>query len=266
MEGVGIAPAVSVSWGQRRRRVAQLSPRYPYAGELLRLYGALLDAQERAFRATIEAPPPAAGLAAYIAERVVADVVAETVGAGPPALGHAAQERLRAGGLDVVVDRWLAGEPQVPVEEYLARAAAGPVLEALGGEASAAPGARGPGECPRCGGRPQLAYIAESDEPLHTPPQRLMCCRCGDDWIHERMVCPACGERSTERLPIFADAEGLPHLRADACESCRRYLIGVDRRRDPEAVPVVDELVAWPIDLHMQERGFTKIVPNLMGI
>ena len=61
-------------------------------------------------------------------------------------------------------------------------------------------------------------------------------------------------------------AEGLPHLRAEACESCRRYLITVDLRREPPAVPVVDELAALPIDLYMQERGFSKIAPNLMGV
>jgi FdhE protein len=79
------------------------------------------------------------------------------------------------------------------------------------------------------------------------------------------MTCPACGERSTAKLSIHADAERLPHLRADACESCRRYLITVDLRAEPEGVPEVDELGALPLDLYMQERGFAKIVPNLMG-
>jgi len=58
----------------------------------------------------------------------------------------------------------------------------------------------------------------------------------------------------------------LPHLRADACEACRRYLITIDLRKEPEAVPVVDELVALPLDLYVKARGFTKIVPNLMAI
>jgi FdhE protein len=80
------------------------------------------------------------------------------------------------------------------------------------------------------------------------------------------MTCVSCGEQSTSTLPIFADAERLPHLRADACETCRRYLITIDLRRDPHAVPVVDELVALPLDLYVKERGFTKIVPNLMAI
>ena len=31
-------------------------------------------------------------------------------------------------------------------------------------------------------------------------------------------------------------------------------------------MPVVDELIALPLDLYVKERGFTKIVPNLMAI
>jgi hypothetical protein len=56
-----------------------------------------------------------------------------------------------------------------------------------------------------------------------------------------------------------------PHLRAESCHTCRRYLIDVDLGRDPRAVPEVDELVAVPIDLHMADQGYTKITPNLMG-
>jgi FdhE protein len=80
------------------------------------------------------------------------------------------------------------------------------------------------------------------------------------------MTCVGCGEQTTAKLPIFADTERLPHLRADACETCRRYVITVDLRKEPEAVPVVDELTALPLDLHAQEHGFAKITPNLMAI
>jgi FdhE protein len=94
----------------------------------------------------------------------------------------------------------------------------------------------------------------------------LLCCRCGESWVHQRMTCAGCGEESTNKLPIFSDGERFPHLRADACETCRRYLITIDLRKDAEGVPVVDELVALPLDLYAKERGFTKIVPNLMAI
>jgi FdhE protein len=267
MERLATSPAVAPGWSERRQRAAQLESRWSFAGEMLRLYGRLLDTQERAFLATRADRPAPVGLARFIVERVMPDVVEDTVAAGPRPLAEAALARRLAGGLEDAVDRWLGGESQSPVEEYLARAASAPVLEALGAAAAGAcRGASEPGGCPRCGGRPQLSYFAESAELLVTTPRRLSCCRCGDDWIHERMTCPACGERSTDKLSIHADAERLPHLRADACESCRRYLITVDLRVEPEGVPVVDELGALPLDLYMQERGFAKIVPNLMGI
>jgi FdhE protein len=54
-------------------------------------------------------------------------------------------------------------------------------------------------------------------------------------------------------------------MRIEACETCRCYLLNVDIAADPTAVPVVDELAALPLDLYARERGFSKIIPNLMG-
>src|SRR4029077_4708680 len=133
---------------------------------------------------------------------------------------------------DAMVRAWLTGEAQPPIDEYLARAASAPVLEGLGAQAGL-PRPPADGGWPRRGGRPQLSYVTESSESLVTPPRRLLCCRCGDSWVHERMTCPGCGERSSAKLPIFADDERFPALRADACETCRRYLISVDGRKDP---------------------------------
>ena len=106
------------------------------------------------------------------------------------------------------------------------------------------------------------------------------------------MTCPGCGESSSSRLPIFSeegtasgergsvvrglqgklgDRTGEPHkavfshVRIEACESCRRYVLSIDLASDPAAVPEVDEMAALPLDLYARERGFTKIIPNLMG-
>jgi len=43
-------------------------------------------------------------------------------------------------------------------------------------------------------------------------------------------------------------------------------VITIDLRKEAGAVPVVDELVALPLDLYVQARGFAKVVPNLMAI
>jgi FdhE protein len=267
MKEVVIASLASEAWARRRRRARQLVERHAFAADLLRLYEAVLDVQEPAFLRARDDRPKPASLAAYAADRVVGEVAEATIKAGPPALVAAVRERLRDGEPAGFVARWLAGERQAPVDEYLARAAAAPVLEAMGPEAGdACSGGPAEGGCPRCGGLPQLSYLTDASETLVSGPRMLLCCRCGESWIHQRMTCPGCGEQSTSKLPIFADAERFSHLRADACEGCRKYLITIDLRKEPEAVPVVDELVALPLDLYVKERGFTKIVPNLMAI
>jgi FdhE protein len=267
MERLAVAPPATEAWARRRRRAGQLLERYPFAGQLLRLYHALLGVQERAFFRALDDRPEPAALARYVADHVMRDIADASAAAGPPALATAAPARVRDGDTTGFVARWLAGERQAPTDEYLARAASGPVLEALG---SAASGAcrrlAGNSGCPSCGGLPQVSYLADAGEALVTAPRMLACCRCGDSWVYQRMTCAGCGEETSTKLPIFADGERFPHLRADACETCRRYVITVDLRRDAEAVPIVDELVALPLDLVAQERGFTKLVPNLMAI
>jgi len=266
MKEVAVASHATEAWARRRRRARQLVERYAYARDLLRLYEALLDVQEPAFLTARDDRPDPAGLAAYTA-RVLEEIAGATQAAGPPALAAAVGERLREGQPAKLVSQWLAGERQAPVDEYLARAATAPVLEALGPAAGVACSGRlGERGCPRCGGLPQLSYLTDAGETLVSGPRMLLCCRCGESWIHQRMTCAACGEESTTKLPIFADGDRFPHLRADACQTCRRYLITIDLRKDAEAVPVVDELVALPLDLYVKERGYTKIVPNLMAI
>jgi FdhE protein len=106
------------------------------------------------------------------------------------------------------------------------------------------------------------------------------------------MTCPGCGESSSARLPVFneegtvsgergsvvrglegrlgdraaaSQAAVFPHIRIEACDTCRHYLLGIDLLADPEAIPIVDEMSALPLDLYAREKGFTKITPNLMG-
>jgi len=73
------------------------------------------------------------------------------------------------------------------------------------------------------------------------------------------------GEADREAADVAVGAPTFPHLRIDACASCKRYLIDVDLDRDTGAVPEVDELAALPLDLYATEHGLTKITSNLMG-
>jgi FdhE protein len=242
----------------------QLRERNPFAAEVLTLYLALLDVQEPAFAAAAGVAPDAArGLARDLLPRVID----ATAAAGPAKLAESAVARFHSADLDDLIGRWLRGAEQSLVDRYLARAACAPVLEAMEPAALTVlcPGERGARRCPRCGGPPQLGFFAPSGEALVTGPRHLVCARCAASWVHPRMVCAGCGEETSARLPFYSEAEQFPHARIDACETCRRYLLVFDLRRDAEAVPAVDELAALPLDLYARERGLQKVTPNLMG-
>jgi len=266
------APAtVDRSFALRRRRAEALRARHPFADELLALYLAMLDAWEP----VSEVPPDPRQAAAWAADHVLPAVVEATLAAGPPVLAQAVRDRP-----DPPLAGWLTGAPLDPVDRYLARASLTPVLEALGERAGDAcvPGVGGD-LCPRCGGPPQLSYLAASGESLVSGPRSLMCARCGSSWTCSRSACPACGEDREAQLSVYAEHWHGPvsggrdgseepvfgHLRVAACSTCSRYLIEVDMARDAFAVPDVDELAALPLDLYATDQGLTKVTPNLMG-
>jgi FdhE protein len=284
---------VANPWTLRRERSAELRGRHAFAGEMLDFYGALLGVQERAFEDASSARPAAGALVAYVAEMVVPLVVEATMAAGPLKLRHAVAARVEATDWREFIAAWIGGEDQRMVDRFLARASLGPVLEALGAEVAATCiGVQDTRHCPTCGGPPQLSYFAIASEDLAAGGRFLVCARCQTSWGFARMTCPACGEDSSSRLPIFSEegttsgergsvVRGLqgklgsngrtehqivfPHIRIEACESCLRYLLNVDLAADPAAVPEVDELSALPLDLYARERGFSKIIPNFMG-
>ncbi|HET9782031.1 MAG TPA: formate dehydrogenase accessory protein FdhE [Candidatus Dormibacteraeota bacterium] len=287
---MAVALAATDLWAERRRRVGELRARQGFARQLLDFYGALLGVQERSFNAARDAQPAIESLVAYVAETAFAPVVDVSVAVGPDRLRSDVIRTVRERDACDIVGAWMRNDDQPMVERFLARASLGPVLEALGAEARAAcDGPRDAQHCPDCGGPAQLSFSAASSEGLATGRRFLVCARCAATWGFARMTCAGCGEDSSAKLNIFSErgttsgergsvVRGLPgsrpavednpvfpHMRIDACDSCRRYLLSVDLATDPAAVPLVDELAAIPLDLFARERGYTKIIPNLMG-
>ena len=102
------------------------------------------------------------------------------------------------------------------------------------------PGGEAPrAECPFCGHLPVTGVLRPEGE---GGKRWLVCSFCATEWEFRRLVCPACGEGDHEKLPVYV-AEEFPHVRVEACDSCRTYLKAVDMTRDGLAVPQVDELV-----------------------
>lgn len=254
----------SVTYDRRRERARELSERWPHAGEVLRLYSALLDVQERAGQAAAAAGPGHEELPRWIAEAVVPAVVQVTAAVGPEPLVTALQALVYGGDPARSVEAWLTGSELAPAECYLARAASAPVLEALPGVLPR-PASVDSLHCPSCGALPQVSVFTSGGEALVTGQRTLECSRCGASWPYPRMVCAGCGESETAKLPIYADHDVFPHLRVDACDTCRTYLVTVDANKDGRALGAVDELAAVPLDLFARDLGLRKVTPNLMG-
>jgi formate dehydrogenase maturation protein FdhE len=262
------------TFAERRSRAAELAERYDFAREPLALYGAVAEAQQGIFERARADRPDADTLAAYVVRAALPDVMGAVMSAGTETLREAVLLRFHEGDLDRMVTSWLRGDEQSGTDTFLARAATAPVLEALpevarvlvhsspGEDPLQPPQAR---RCPACGGPPQVSVFLDSGEALVTGQRRLVCARCANEWAYPRMTCVACGETETSKLVVLADPQQLPHLRIDACERCKRYVVSVDARLEGNAVPIVDELAAIPLDIAAAERGFTKVTPNLMG-
>jgi FdhE protein len=258
-------------WVARRRRAEELRERHSFAEEVLTLYLALLPVQEDAWRAARESAPPPGELAGWAANRVLPGVIEATVESGPPTLGEAVRDYS-----DNALAYWLAGEDLDPVDRYVARASLAPALEGLG-EPAVAPATSA--SCPRCGGVPQLSWLAASGDSLVTGRRSLLCSRCAWSWDHTRSACPACGEDEEERLVVYTErwqgavsgngnGDGpvvFPNVQIAGCTTCRRYLLEVDMARDAHAVPEVDELAAIPLALYAADLDLEKVTTNLMG-
>jgi formate dehydrogenase maturation protein FdhE len=288
-----LASLETASWSQRRRRAAELAERWGFADEVLAFYTALLPVQEAIYEPALERKVAPGDVAAFAAEHAMPRVIEVSVTNGPAALMGSVLERFHETDTTELVQCWLDGGELSAVETFLARAATGPILEALGQAAGdACKGPRDERHCPVCGGLPQVSYLASSPEDLVTAHRYLECSRCAASWSFGRLMCPACGENDASHLSVYSElgssqaelsggnvvkpgssqsgslpAPGLnfPHVRIDACQTCKQYLLNVDRVRDGRAVPVVDEMAALPLDLYAKELGMSKIVPNLMG-
>jgi FdhE protein len=276
-------------WDRRIERAKELAVRYPFAAEGLRFYEQIASFQKTLYESL------AAGSGIGIAKRArppgslreelelilllpwFASFLSFVEDVAPPPLAQAAAElRAQEGGRweEVLDEFWRVGTAGAegaaltPSEALLAWAFLQPYAEVLADhtervEGSAAPEVQGtPPLCPLCSSRPQVGVL----RPLGDGGKRsLVCSLCATEWEYRRIVCPACGEEDVHKLPVYV-AEELPHVRVEACDTCRHYVKTIDMTKDGLAVPVVDELAALPLSLWAAEKEYLKVCPNLLGV
>jgi FdhE protein len=115
--------------------------------------------------------------------------------------------------------------------------------------------------CPLCGARPLMGVLRVEGD---SGKRFLLCSFCSQEWEFRRIHCPTCGEEAEGKLPVYV-AEQLPHIRVEACDTCKFFLTGVDLTKDGHAIPLVDDLAAIPLTLWAHDHGYSRLQPNLLG-
>jgi formate dehydrogenase accessory protein FdhE len=145
--------------------------------------------------------------------------------------------------------------------QFFPRAFLQPYAGYLAGRTAVPPVLATPRVCPLCGGRPLYGVLRlEGDGGKRC----LVCSFCGYEWEFRRIWCPTCGEEEEKKLPVYV-AEQFPHVRVEACETCKFYVRTIDLTKDGNAVPMVDDLAAISLTLWAHEHGYSRLQPNLLG-
>ena len=244
-------------WDRRIERARELAAAHPFAAEALLFYARIAGFQKSLYaglepgsgslRGRLELSLLLPRFPSYLS--LIAD-------AAPPPLARSA-----AGlGSEVLEEFWRGGEQLTAAESLIAWTFLQPYAEHLADQA-------GPAEtqaaiCPLCSGKPLAGVLRQQGDGAG---RSLICSLCAREWGYRRIACAACGEENESKLPVYV-AEQLPHVRVEACDTCRHYIKTIDLTKDGRAMPVVDELAAIPLSLWASENGYTKVRSNLLGL
>jgi FdhE protein len=262
----------------RIRRAENLSPAQPFVSEFLNFYRdvagfqknlytqfskdgpknvpPLLDADLRDKLDLTVVLPQFRGFLSFVREK------------GPAPLSAAARQIS-----ELATDSWIesleaywehAGryDQQIgPFGQFFPRAFLQPYAELLAAQVVSPPQVATRSVCPLCAARPLLGVLrVEGDG----GKRFLLCSFCCTEWEFRRILCPTCGEEAEGKLPVYV-AEQMPHVRVEACETCKFYLRTIDLTKDGHGVPLVDDIAALPLSFWADEHGYSRLQPNLLG-
>lgn len=274
------AQAAGAGYDARIGRAEYLASAHPFAAEVLRFYSRLAEFQKTfyaEFKSDVGAELSKRAPGSPRSRSVPFDSInvlprlttflALLGEAAPSALAAAARQisRLDAGSQrSLLAAYWeLGGSDQLigPFAQFVPRAFTEPIAELFASRTTASPAVSTQHVCPLCDGLPLLGVLRPEGD---GGKRRMLCSFCLQEWDFRRIYCPACGEEDEKKLPVYV-AEQFPHIRVETCETCKIYVRTIDLTTDGNAVPVVDDLAAIPLSLWAQERGYTRLYPNLLG-
>jgi FdhE protein len=260
---------MSSFWNKQIERADQLAAETSGSKELLAFYAQLLRAQQEIYEALRSRKNwlPSGDLESDVTviQASMSGLLQRVARSGPVSLAESAQALLDTESNVMAEDlfeywrspsdtQFFAKSVLQPYLHWLAETKGIPVgRELAGGERT----------CPFCGGKPQLSFLQPRES--ESGNRDLLCASCLCSWEFRRIVCANCGEERPAKLGYFHSPE-FDHIRIEACDSCKHYIKGIDLTRFGNAVPLVDEIYASPLDLWAREHGYTKIELNLVGL
>jgi FdhE protein len=255
-------------WDARLVRVKELADLHKPIASAMHFYGLVLRLQAEISSRSTRVINPQVPLRAQIdVAAVVSDLPALlslSAQHGPEPLCEVANQWNSYGEQKWIQAIQSALDPARPPfagpEDFFTRACLQPVAENLQLQLSEDTYS-GNNVCPACAGLPQMAVLQPEGD---AAGRWLLCSLCLRQWAFRRLICPWCREEDKEKLPRFSSEEW-PAVHIEACDTCRRYLKAIDLTVDGLAVPLIDETAFSVLDVWTADRGYTKIVPNLMG-
>ena len=288
--------AVTTEYDQRLARAASLSKTQPSSAEILNFYSAIAKFQKslyahiaadrsvqaaaaadsplrekfditvalphfRAFLHTAErhAPAPLAAAARQLSQQSPESWITQLTAYWTTA-GLSTAASIRSGESLNLQPLHLPEIPD-PFTQFFPRAFLEPYAEFLGQQFTKPTLLVTATLCPLCNSQPYLGVLRQEGD---SGKRFLLCSFCNQEWEFRRILCPHCGEQSEPKLPVYVP-EQFPHLRVEACDTCKTYLRTVDLTKNGHAIPIIDDLAALPLTLWAHEHAYTRPHPNLLG-
>jgi FdhE protein len=260
----------SESWDNRIQRAEELAREVDPTREILTFYARLLQSQKEVdeFLRSRRGWLPSGSLGEDLpVVRECLPVVLRTVEAnGPLPLAEEARSLMADSG---TVDEMLLEYWRNPSDtQFFAKAILQPYARWLaesGGQPIDRACESNERRCPFCGGMPQVSFLQVREATSESGTRDLVCATCTINWSFRRVACAYCGEERPTKLGYFHTPE-YDHIRIEACDTCKRYIKGVDLTRLGFAIPLVDEVAAAALDVWAHEHGYMKIELNLVGL
>jgi FdhE protein len=244
-------------WDARIARANALSVRHPAAAGILGFYAQLAAEQQQLaakWSSAVWDPPVVLDALPVMLERLASF--------GPSGL----MEKMHAL-RDVAIDDWrmaldrFLSDPSFDAAEtplaFVIEALLQPLAEVCARSATGLV-PQHDNRCPFCQQRPAAGVLRDAGQGTR---RALVCGLCFTEWAFERIVCPSCGERRFDALPVYT-AEQVTAIRVDGCDSCGVYLKTIDLSKDGTAVAEVDDLATLTLDLWAREHGYRRLRPT----